>query len=155
SRGFQSGSASHCIRRLPTACPAPAAPPVPDPGSGAPWEDEQVRPIRPLDRVAGAHDAAVLAVARRGEPVSRAGLADALQVTPQAISKILARLIDRGLMAEAGTISSGPGQPTTLYSIVPSSRRAVGLHLTRTRGHGVVTDLTGRVLERLDRKSTR
>jgi len=103
----------------------------------------------PLDRVAGAHDAAVLAVARRGEPVSRAGLADALQVTPQAISKILARLIDRGLMAEAGTISSGPGKPTTLYSIVPSSRRAVGLHLTRTRVHGVVTDLTGRVLERL------
>lgn len=98
--------------------------------------------------MAGAHDAAVLAVARRGEPVARTGLADALQVTPQAISKILSRLIGRGLMAEAGSVSSGPGKPTTLYRIVPTSRRAIGLHLTRSRLHGVVTDLTGEVLER-------
>lgn len=107
-----------------------------------------VRPTGPLDRVAGAHDAAVLAVARRGEPVARAGLADALQVTPQAISKILTRLIDRGLIAESGSFSSGPGKPTTLYRIVPESRRAIGLHLTSSLLHGVVADLTGQVLER-------
>lgn len=107
-----------------------------------------MRPTGPLDRVAGAHDAAVLAVARRGEPVARAGLADALQVTPQAISKILTRLMDRGLMAEAGSFSSGPGKPTTLYRIVPGSRRAIGLHLTRSRIHGVVADLTGEVIAR-------
>lgn len=107
-----------------------------------------MRPTGPLDRVAGAHDAALLAVARRGEPVARAGLADALQVTPQAISKILSRLIDRGLMAEAGSVSAGPGKPTTLYEIVPGSRRAIGLHLTRSRLRGVVVDLTGEVLER-------
>ncbi|MEE1619479.1 ROK family transcriptional regulator [Brachybacterium sp. J153] len=108
-----------------------------------------MRPSSPLDRVAGAHDAAVLAVARRGDPVSRADLAAALRVTPQAISKILARLIGRGLMAEAGTITAGPGKPTTLYRIEPSSRRAIGLHLTRTRLHGVVVDLTGEILGRL------
>jgi len=107
-----------------------------------------VRPTGPLDRVAGAHDAALLAVARRGEPVARTGLAAALQVTPQAISKILTRLIDRGLMAEIGSFSSGPGKPTTLYRIVPESRRAIGLHLTRSRLHGVVADLTGRELSR-------
>lgn len=107
-----------------------------------------MRTTGPLDRVAGAHDAAVLAVARRGEPVARTGLADALQVTPQAISKILARLMDRGLMAESGSVSSGPGKPTTLYRIVPESRRAIGLHLTRSRMHGVVADLTGQILER-------
>lgn len=107
-----------------------------------------MRPTGPLDRVAGAHDAALLAVARRGEPVARTGLAAALQVTPQAISKILTRLIDRGLMAEVGSFSSGPGKPTTLYRIVPESRRAIGLHLTRSRLHGVVADLTGQVLAR-------
>ncbi|WP_241237279.1 ROK family transcriptional regulator [Brachybacterium saurashtrense] len=107
-----------------------------------------MRETGPLDRVAGAHDAAVLAVARRGEPVARTGLAEELQVTPQAISKILARLMERGLMAEAGSYSAGPGKPTTLYRIVPGSRRALGLHLTRSRVHGVVTDLTGEVLER-------
>ncbi|MGP5671901.1 ROK family protein [Brachybacterium alimentarium] len=107
-----------------------------------------VRPTTPLDRVAGAHDAAVLAVARRGDSVSRADLARALQVTPQAISKMLGRLIGRGVMTEAGTIVSGPGKPTTLYRIVPSSRRAIGLHLTRSRVRGVVVDLTGEILER-------
>lgn len=107
-----------------------------------------VKSTGPLDRVAGAHDAAVLAVARRGEPVARTGLAEALQVTPQAISKILTRLIARGLIAEIGSFSSGPGKPTTLYRIVPESRRAIGLHLTRTRLHGVVADLTGQILER-------
>ena len=107
-----------------------------------------MRPTGPLDRLAGAHDAAVLAVARRGEPVARTGLADALQVTPQAISKILARLIDRGLMAEAGSVASGPGKPTTMYRIVPRSRRAIGLHLTRSRVRGVVADLTGQVIRR-------
>ncbi|WP_227487974.1 ROK family transcriptional regulator [Brachybacterium subflavum] len=105
-----------------------------------------MRPSTPLDRVAGAHDAAVLAVARRGEPVSRADLAEALGVTPQAISKILGRLMERGLMAGAGSIISGPGKPTTLYRIVPSSRRAIGLHLTRTRVRGAVADLTGEVV---------
>src|SRR5699024_8156317 len=50
--------------------------------------------------------------------------------------------------AEGGSFSSGPGKPTTLYRIVPESRRAVGLHLTRSRLHGVVADLTGQVIER-------
>lgn len=107
-----------------------------------------MRTSSPLDRVAGAHDAAVLAVARRGDPVSRAELAQALQVTPQAISKILGRLMDRGLVAEMGTVAAGPGKPTTFYRIVPSSRRAIGLHLTRSRVHAVVVDLTGEILAR-------
>ncbi|MGP5412340.1 ROK family protein [Brachybacterium paraconglomeratum] len=107
-----------------------------------------MRPTTPLDRMAGAHDAAVLAVARRGDPVSRSALAQELQVTPQAISKILARLMERGLVEEAGTVTSGPGKPTTLYEIVPGSRRAIGLHLTRSRLHSVVVDLTGEILER-------
>src|SRR5699024_10359936 len=112
SRGRGTGSTSHgdspCRAGLGGPCGMPAR-----------GRMSGVRPTGPLDRVAGAHDAAVLAVARRGEPVSRAGLADALQVTPQAISKILTRLMERGLMAESGTFSSGPGKPTTLYRIVP------------------------------------
>ncbi|MFC7457257.1 ROK family protein [Brachybacterium sp. GCM10030267] len=114
-----------------------------------------MRPTSPLDRVAGAHDAAVLALARRGEPVSRGELAEAMQVTPQAVSKILSRLTDRGLMSEVGTITPGPGKPTTLYSIVPSSRRAIGLHLTRSRVHGVVVDLAGEILERRELETGR
>ena len=98
--------------------------------------------------MAGAHDAAVLAVARRGDPVSRAALAQELQVTPQAISKILGRLMDRGLVEEAGTVAAGPGKPPPLYRIGPGSRRAIGLHLTRSRLHSVVVDLTGEILER-------
>ena len=105
-------------------------------------------PSSPLDRVAGAYDAAVLAEARRGEPVSRSELAAALDVTPQAVSKILSRLIERGLMAEAGSIVTGPGKPTTLYRIVPSSRRAIGVHVSREQLRCVGVDLTGEVIAR-------
>lgn len=114
-----------------------------------------MKSVSPLDRVAGAHNAAVLAVARRGETVTRAQLAQELQVTQQAISKILARLIKQGLMVESGTLSTGPGKPVTLYRIAASSRRAVGLHLTHTRVHGVVVDLTGALLERTELEAGR
>ena len=50
----------------------------------------------------------MLAVARRGEPVARTGLADALQVTPQAISKILTRLIEGSGLVEALRASRDP-----------------------------------------------
>src|SRR5699024_8853983 len=63
------------------------------------------------------------------------------------ISKILNRLMKRGMMAESGSFSSGPGKPTTLYRIVPESRRAVALHLTRSRLHGAVADVAGAVVE--------
>lgn len=109
-----------------------------------------VKPSTPLDRVADSNNAAVLAIARSREPVTRAQLAASLGVTQQAVSKILGRLIQQGLMEESGTVSSGPGKPVSLYRIIPSSRRAIGLHLTHTRLHGVVVDLTGEILERTE-----
>lgn len=101
-----------------------------------------------LNCVADSNNAAVLAIARTGEHVTRAQLSESLQVTQQAISKILGRLIQQGLMEETGSMSSGPGKPVSLYRIIPESRKAIGLHLTHTRLHGVVVDLTGDIVER-------
>lgn len=103
-----------------------------------------------LDLVRGVNDAAVLSLARRGNPMSRHDLAAALDVTPQAMTKILVRLRARGLIVEAGTISAGPGKPATLYALVPGARRAIGVHVSRTRARAVVVDLAGQVLDRAD-----
>lgn len=103
-----------------------------------------------LDLVRGVNDASVLSLARRGEPMSRHDLAAALDVTPQAMTKILVRLRQRGLIVEAGSISAGPGKPATLYALVPGARRAIGVHVSRTLVRAVVVDLAGRVLDRAD-----
>ena len=103
---------------------------IPAGHGGATCEDDRVRPTTPLDRMAGAHDAAVLAVARRGDPVSRAASPRSSR-SPRRRSRRSWAADGSGLVEEAGTVAAGPGKPTTLYQIVPGSRRAIGLHLTR------------------------
>ncbi|MDO5634915.1 MAG: ROK family transcriptional regulator [Micrococcus sp.] len=98
-----------------------------------------------LDQVRGANDAAILTHARRGEPVSRLELADALHVTPQAISKMIARLVADGLIAESGTVVTGPGKPTTLYRLVATAKRAIGVQVARDVVRAAVVDLGGGV----------
>lgn len=100
-----------------------------------------------LDYLRGANDAAVLARARGGQSVTRHDLARALGMTPQAISKILARLIDRGLVGETGTVIRGPGKPTTLYRLLPESRRAIGVQVSRSTLRAVVADLAGEPID--------
>jgi len=105
-----------------------------------------------LDLVRGVNDAGVLALLRGGNPMARHDIAEALDVTPQAVTKILARLGERGLVEEAGTVSAGPGKPAVLHRLVPRSRRAIGVHVTRTRVRAVVVDLTGEILAACERE---
>lgn len=103
-----------------------------------------------LDLVRGTNDAAVLSLARRGEAMSRHDFAEALDVTPQAMTKILVRLRERGLITRSGTLSAGPGKPAALFRLVPGARRAIGVQISRTRARAVVVDLAGTVLGRAE-----
>ncbi|MEV8533448.1 ROK family transcriptional regulator [Streptomyces sp. NPDC051211] len=76
----------------------------------------------------------------RGELAGRTGL------TPQAVSKITARLRAEGLVAEAGRGESTGGKPRTLLRLVPEAGHAVGVHLDRDGLRAVRVDLAGRVV---------
>ncbi|MDX2699504.1 winged helix-turn-helix transcriptional regulator, partial [Streptomyces ipomoeae] len=78
--------------------------------------------------------------------ISRLELAERTGLTPQAVSKITARLRADGLVAEAGQRASTGGKPRTVLRLVPDAGHAVGLHLDRDELIAVLCDLTGAVV---------
>jgi predicted NBD/HSP70 family sugar kinase len=75
--------------------------------------------------------------------ISRIELAESTGLTPQAVSKITARLREGGLVVEAGRRASTGGKPRTLLRLVPSAGHAMGLHLDRDELTTVLLDLSG------------
>ncbi|WP_405918511.1 ROK family protein [Streptomyces sp. NBC_00728] len=78
--------------------------------------------------------------------ISRLELAERTGLTPQAVSKITARLRADGLATEAGRRASTGGKPRTVLRLVPEAGHAVGLHLDRDELAAVLCDLTGAVV---------
>ncbi|MEV6328361.1 ROK family transcriptional regulator [Streptomyces sp. NPDC051909] len=92
------------------------------------------------------HNAALVLDLLRGAGeggVSRLELAARTGLTPQAVSKITARLRTEGLVADAGRRASTGGKPATVLSLVPSAAYAIGLHLDRDELTAVLLDLAG------------
>ncbi|MFJ1746063.1 ROK family protein [Streptomyces sp. NPDC088116] len=75
--------------------------------------------------------------------ISRLELAERTRLTPQAVSKITARLRTEGMAEEAGRRASTGGKPRTVLRLVPSAAHAVGLHLDRDELTAVLMDLAG------------
>ncbi|MFI6404297.1 ROK family protein [Streptomyces sp. NPDC050548] len=92
--------------------------------------------------------ALVLDLLRTAGPdgISRLELADSTGLTPQAVSKITARLREPGLVTEAGRRASTGGKPRTVLRLVPEAGHAVGVHLDRDELRVVLVDLTGTVV---------
>ncbi|WNZ14643.1 ROK family transcriptional regulator [Streptomyces sp. 11x1] len=78
--------------------------------------------------------------------ISRLELAERTGLTPQAVSKITARLRADGLATEAGYRASTGGKPRTVLRLVPDAGHAIGLHLDRDELTAVLCDLTGAVV---------
>ncbi|MEV0849473.1 ROK family transcriptional regulator [Streptomyces sp. NPDC049954] len=78
--------------------------------------------------------------------ISRPELAARTGLTPQAVSKIAARLRQGGLVADAGRRASTGGKPATALRLVPGAAHALGVHLDRDELRTVRTDLAGTVL---------
>ncbi|WP_406058552.1 ROK family transcriptional regulator [Streptomyces sp. NBC_01077] len=83
--------------------------------------------------------------------ISRLELAERTGLTPQAVSKITARLRAEGLATEAGQRASTGGKPRTVLRLVPSAGYAVGVHLDRDELTTLLTDLAGTVVARRTR----
>ncbi|MBQ0848776.1 ROK family transcriptional regulator [Streptomyces sp. BH-SS-21] len=95
------------------------------------------------------HNAALLLDLLRGAGragMSRLELAERTGLTPQAVSKITARLREDGLIAEAGRQASTGGKPRTALRLVPQAGHAVGLQVDRDELRAVLVDLTGEVV---------
>ncbi|MFE1586315.1 ROK family protein [Streptomyces sp. NPDC058737] len=80
------------------------------------------------------------------EGISRLELAERTGLTPQAVSKITARLRGEGLAAEAGRRASTGGKPRTVLRLVPGAGHALGVHLDRDELRAVLVDLVGTVV---------
>jgi predicted NBD/HSP70 family sugar kinase len=79
---------------------------------------------------------------------SRVQLAAETGLTPQAISKITARLLAEGLIVEAGRSVSTGGKPRTILALRPEAGCAVGIEVDRLRSTILLVDLAGRTLWR-------
>ncbi|MFG2233176.1 ROK family protein [Streptomyces sp. NPDC048723] len=101
-----------------------------------------------LPALRGYNEALLLDLLRGAGPagLGRAELAARTGLTPQAVSKITARLGADGLVVEAGRAASTGGKPRTLLRLVPDARHAVGVHLDRDELRAVRVDLAGRVV---------
>ncbi|MFE3900675.1 ROK family protein [Streptomyces sp. NPDC059153] len=77
--------------------------------------------------------------------ISRLELAERTGLTPQAVSKITARLRAEGLATDAGHRASTGGKPRTVLRLVPDAGYAVGMHLDRDELTVVLVDLAGAV----------
>ena len=89
--------------------------------------------------------AAVLGAIRGAGETSQVELAAATGLTAQAVSKIVKRLAEEGLVTRAGQALPTGGKPRTLLRLVPQARWAVGAHLHRSGVTALLVDLDGRV----------
>ncbi|WP_405766891.1 ROK family transcriptional regulator [Actinacidiphila glaucinigra] len=82
-----------------------------------------------------------------GTGISRLELAERTGLTPQAVSKITARLRADGLVDEAGRGAPTGGKPRTLLRLARRARYAAGVHLDRDELTVVLADLAGGVVD--------
>jgi len=100
-----------------------------------------------LPAVGGFNQAVILDLIRR-EPagMSRVQLAERSGLSSQTISNVTKRLLDDGLIIEAGRHISGRGKPRVILQLDPPSRMAIGVHLDPTVITYVALNLRGEVI---------
>lgn len=88
------------------------------------------------------------AIRRSAEGFSRIELVEATGLSAQTVTNITRRLLDEGLIAEAGRTIKGPGKPRVTLRLIPESRFAVGVHLDPAVITVVLLDMAGTVVGR-------
>ena len=86
-----------------------------------------------------------MALGRTVRTFERSTVVEATGLTPQAVSKVIARLSADGLIRPAGVRRTGIGKPAVVYELVPDSRYAIGAHVARRTLRLVLVDLAGTV----------
>lgn len=112
-----------------------------------------MNPLR--NRTATETAMAVLDLVRRESPISRVELSHSTGLTETSISKTVRRLLEAGLVEEAGRDSTGRGKSRTMLRLAPTAMHALGVVLDDTRITCVLTDFSGEVLAAEELTGTR
>lgn len=88
----------------------------------------------------------VLGHIRRSGEVGRAEIARASGLSIQAVSNIIADLLDDGLILETGRRATGRGQPPVLYSLHGKGGFALGVEIRPDAVFAAVLDLCGKTI---------
>ena len=79
---------------------------------------------------------------------TRTDLARSLDLSPASVSRIVVRLLERGMIEESSTTSNaGRGRPSTVLRLVLDRSAVVGIDLRVTKCHGVLSVLSGEAIE--------
>lgn len=100
-----------------------------------------------LPKMGDFNQAVILDSIRRADDgLSRVELAASAGLAAQTVSNICRRLLDAGLIVEAGKETSGPGKPRTLLRLNPRGMYAVGVHIDPSLTSYALLDAVGTVL---------
>ncbi|MCC2309835.1 ROK family transcriptional regulator [Cellulomonas chengniuliangii] len=91
---------------------------------------------------------AILDVIRAAGTISRVELTHATGLTGATISTVVRRLMNEGLVVEAGRAESTGGKPRRLLQLDPNARYAVGVHLDHAGITYVLANLGGAIVAR-------
>jgi predicted NBD/HSP70 family sugar kinase len=93
------------------------------------------------------------AIRRSRTGLSRVEVARETNLSAQAVSNVSRRLLDRGLIHEAGSKkTTGPGKPPTILRTEPSGAFAIGVHLDPSVITCVLLDFRGAVVREVRRR---
>jgi len=81
---------------------------------------------------------------------SKSDLAKAVNLTPQAVTRIVDDLDKAGLVSRKGRRIGGKGQPSIMYSVEPEGAFSIGVKVGRDDLEFLLMDFSGAVLERID-----
>ncbi len=87
-----------------------------------------------------------------GRPLSRHDLALATNLSDSTVAILVDELIEEGLVTEIGPGPSRGGRRPILLDLCPDGAFLVGLEFAATACYGLVRDLKGRVVARLERR---
>lgn len=101
------------------------------------------------EQAAAANRAMILSAIHRGGPISRTELAARSRLTKQAVTRIVERLLDEGLVMEARRRHGLRGQPAIELEIDPEGVFSIGANIDRDHLTIVAVDAVGTVRGRI------
>jgi predicted NBD/HSP70 family sugar kinase len=122
-------------------------------------EDSRTPVIEQTQHLAGANiefagrhnERVVLQTIRSHAPITRSRIAAITGLTPATVTNITNRMLEAGLLNDAGRLRGGRGQPAAQLVVRPDGAYSIGLNVDRDHFTMVVVDFAGQVRARLSK----